>query len=108
MQEILEISVEDLHLHKDKYILVDVREPHELVGSEGQIEKSILAPLGSSLIQFLESADPAHEYVFICRSGCRSGKACLYASTYGLKKVYNLKGGMLAWNKSKSAVKAIS
>src|SRR3546814_724066 len=99
MNEILEITVEDLQFQKDKYILVDVREPHELTGPEGQIEDGILATLGPDLVRFLETADPSKEYVFICRSGHRSGKACEMAYACGLSKAYNLEGGMQAWNK---------
>ncbi|OJW49153.1 MAG: hypothetical protein BGO67_11380 [Alphaproteobacteria bacterium 41-28] len=96
--EILEITVEDANAHKDKYILVDVRESHELTGPEGHIKGSTLATLGLDLIHFLEAADPQKEYIFICRSGYRSSKACEMAYACGVSKAYNLKGGMLAWN----------
>jgi rhodanese-related sulfurtransferase len=98
MNDVLEITVEKLRTPKDKYILVDVREPHELTGYEGQIEGSVLATLGTDLECFLETADPHKEYVFICRSGYRSRKACEMAYACGISKVYNLKGGMQAWN----------
>ena len=101
MNIIQDISVEDVQACQDKYILVDVREPHELLGSEGFIEEAILFSLGPILLQFLDSADPSKAYVFICRSGCRSGKACEMATAYGFRNVYNLKGGMLAWNENK-------
>lgn len=100
MFEIFEIDVADLQQHKDTYILVDVREPHELSGPEGQIEGVTLAPLGTSLAQFLASADPRQSHVFICRSGHRSRQACAIAHTYGFYKAYNMTGGMIAWNKN--------
>ncbi|MBP6951946.1 MAG: rhodanese-like domain-containing protein [Alphaproteobacteria bacterium] len=93
-----EITIEDVQLHREKYILVDVREPHELIGPEGHIEGAILATLGWALTHFLEFANPDKEYVFICRSGVRSGKACELAYNHGFTKSYNMKGGMLAWN----------
>lgn len=98
MNEILEMSVEELKAKRDKYILVDVREPHELTGPEGHIEGNILASLGLDLIRFLETADPHKDYVFICRSGYRSRKACEMAYACGIPNAYNLKGGMQAWN----------
>lgn len=98
MNEILEINVSDLDLLHNKHILIDVREPHELVGPEGQIEGIILAPLGTGLAQFLASADPSQGYIFICRSGQRSARACAIAHTYGFHHAYNLVGGMIAWN----------
>ena len=102
MNKILEVTIEEIKSHQDKYILVDVREPHELVGPEGKIEGVILAPLGPVLANFLRSADSTKEYVFICRSGFRSGKACELATALGFWQVYNLAGGMLEWNEKTS------
>ena len=98
MLNILEISVEDLKTHQEEYILIDVREPHELTGPEGQIDGVLRATLGSELAVFLESTDPSQKHVFICRSGGRSGQACEIAQSYGIRQAYNLKGGMMAWN----------
>lgn len=98
MNKILELTVEEFYGHEDKYVLIDVREPHELIGPEGHIEGAILATLGPDLDRFLESADPSKEYVFICRSGYRSAKACEVAYAYGITKAYNLKEGIIAWN----------
>ena len=95
-----DITIEDVQLHREKYILVDVREPQELIGPEGHIEGAILATLGLALTHFLEFASPDKEYVFICRSGVRSGKACELAYGHGFTKSYNMKGGMLAWNEN--------
>ncbi len=39
------MPVEDLKSHQEKYIVVDVREPDELIGPEGQIEGVIRASL---------------------------------------------------------------
>ena len=103
MHQILEINVSDLDLSLNKHILVDVREPHELAGPEGQIEEVILAPLGTGLAQFLASADPSQSYVFICRSGHRSAHACAIAHAYGFYTVHNMTGGMLSWNQHKKS-----
>lgn len=98
MFPILEIDPQELRLHLQNYILVDVREPHERQGPEGYIQSSLLVPLGEKLVHFLTTADPTHPYLFICRAGVRSHYACAMAQTYGFLKVYNLKGGMIAWN----------
>lgn len=95
---IKELTPQDLYTQKDKYILVDVREPFELSGPEGQIEGAILAPLGSSFVSFLETANPDQAYVFICKGGYRSLQACQIAALSGFPQTYNLKGGMSAWN----------
>lgn len=94
-----EITPQEIYEHKDKFVLVDVREPYELIGPEGKIEGAILATLGHELIAFLETADPSKGYVFICRSGYRSAQACDLALTfYGYEKIFNLQGGIKAWN----------
>lgn len=98
MYPILEINVPDLELQRSQYVLVDVREPHELVGPEGQIEGVVVATLGEEFARFLTSADPEQSYIFICRSGHRSAHACAIAHTYGFSRVYNMTGGMIAWN----------
>lgn len=96
-----EITPQEIIAGKEPFTLVDVRESYELTGPEGKIEGAILATLGPKLIAFLETADPSKEYVFICRSGYRSAQACDLALTlYGYEKVFNLQGGIRAWNET--------
>lgn len=101
MPPIQELSPKDVKVHKDDYIIVDVREPEELP-SDGAIERAILATMGPKLTQFLNSADPQKAYVFLCRRGRRSAQACEIAQMCGFQNVYNLKGGILAWNEMKN------
>lgn len=103
MFESFDLTVHDVKKNKDKYVLVDVREAYELRGPEGSIEGVILATLGPALSHFLQEADPQVEYVFICRSGGRSGKACELARTWGLTS-YNMVGGMIAWQEMEAAL----
>jgi rhodanese-related sulfurtransferase len=93
-----ELTPKDVFENKNKYVLVDVREPFELTGPESKIEGAVLAPLGSSFVSFLETANPNQAYVFICKGGYRSLQACQMAALSGFSQVYNLKGGMIAWN----------
>ena len=93
------ISVEELKAKMDageKINLVDVREPHE---HEAYNIGGILLPLGK--VQGLETDDIDHlknETVYVyCRSGNRSGQACLMLEPYGFKDIINVSGGMLAW-----------
>jgi rhodanese-related sulfurtransferase len=80
----------------EKLNLLDVREPHENAAFNigGQ-----LLPLG--LVQALQIDEIEHlkdETVYIyCRSGNRSGQACLMLAPCGFKDVVNVTGGMLAW-----------
>ena len=76
--------------------LVDVREPHE--HAEFNIG-GLLLPLGKvQTMQVDEIEDLKEDTVYIyCRSGNRSGQACLVLETMGYKNVINVAGGMLAW-----------
>lgn len=95
----IDITVDIVKANSDSYILVDVREPYEFVENMALIEGATLATMGPELIEFLATADPSKAYVFICRSGYRSGLACELATTFGLNNVFNLKGGMIEWGK---------
>jgi rhodanese-related sulfurtransferase len=93
------ISVEQLRarmLSGEKLNLFDCREPHEY--AEFNIGAT-LVPLGKILsMQIEELEDLKEEEVIIhCRSGARSGQACLILETMGLKNTFNLTGGVLAW-----------
>ena len=93
------ISVEELKARMDKgekINLIDCREPHEYAEFNlgGQ-----LIPLGKfQTFQVDELEDLKDEEVIIhCRSGNRSGQACLILDTMGFKDTKNLTGGILAW-----------
>ena len=93
------ISVEELKSRLDKgekINIIDVREPHE--HAEFNIGGT-LVPLGKiQTMQVDELEDLKEEEVVIyCRSGNRSGQACLILDTLGFKQTKNLTGGMLAW-----------
>lgn len=80
----------------EKLHLVDVREPYE--NAEFNIGGA-LVPLGK--IQTMQVDDledlKEKEVVCYCRSGNRSGQACLILDMLGFKNTKNLVGGMLAW-----------
>jgi rhodanese-related sulfurtransferase len=93
------ISVEQLKGKLDageSIHLVDVREPQE--HQEFNIG-GILLPLGqvqTMQIDAIEEMKDDTVYVY-CRSGNRSGQACLILETMGFKNLVNVTGGMLAW-----------
>lgn len=80
-------------------ILVDVRMADEYIGELGHVFGARLLTLGPELDRFLAATDKQTPIVFICRSGVRSSKATTQAMGLGFKNVYNMEGGMLAWNK---------
>jgi adenylyltransferase/sulfurtransferase len=77
----------------DLYIL-DVREPHEyqICNLGGH-----LIPLGD-LSRRVNELDSSREIVAHCRSGKRSAEAIEFLRGAGFRKIWNLKGGILAWS----------
>jgi sulfur-carrier protein adenylyltransferase/sulfurtransferase len=77
----------------DLYIL-DVREPHEyqICNLNGH-----LIPLGE-ISRRVHELDSSKEIVAHCRSGKRSAEAVEFLRKAGFKKIWNLKGGILAWS----------
>ena len=93
------ITVEELKKRMDQgenVNLVDVREPYE--NAEFNIG-GILYPLGNIQSMMVDELEPLidEELILYCRSGNRSGQACMILDTLGFKNTKNLVGGMLAW-----------
>ena len=74
--------------------IIDVREPHEW--QIVRLERAKLIPLGD-LQAHLSELDSTADHVVLCRSGARSAKAVELLLASGIKRVKNLKGGILAW-----------
>src|SRR5271154_422147 len=94
---ISEIQVEELKRRldaKEDVFVLDVREPHEYqicnIGGH-------LIPLGD-LAKRVNELDSSREIVAHCRSGKRSAEAAEFLRKAGFKKLWNLKGGILAWS----------
>ena len=91
-----EITATELKARQDrgeKLFILDVREPHEyqICNLNGK-----LIPLGE-LPRRVNELDSSVEMVVHCRSGKRSADAIHFLQTAGFKKLWNLKGGVLAW-----------
>lgn len=84
--------------HQDALIL-DVREANEFAG--GHIANARHIPLG----QLATSLKPLEKHkdktiVVNCQSGTRSAMACGVLRKNGFNQVYNLKGGIKAWQQA--------
>ena len=93
------ITVEELKARIDageQLNIVDVREPAE--HAEFNIGGTLL-PVGQMMAMQTDAIDNLkdQEVIFYCRSGNRSGQACMFAETMGFANVINVTGGMLAW-----------
>jgi adenylyltransferase/sulfurtransferase len=94
---IAEITPRELKARQDRgddLFILDVREPHEyqICNLGGK-----LIPLGE-LTRRVNELDSSREMVVHCRSGKRSADAIHFLQKVGFKKLWNLKGGVLAWS----------
>lgn len=72
-------------------ILLDVREPEELVVSK--LEPCRHIPMGE-IPQRIGELDPEQEILVLCRVGARSEEVAEYLMRRGFKRVYNVEGGI--------------
>ena len=77
-------------------ILIDVRTPEEYRNAHlpGAINISYLSPI---LWEQLEQLDDKIRYFVYCRTERRSMRVCMLMQNGGFKQVYNLDGGLIAW-----------
>lgn len=106
VDDVPEITPEELHTCGEKVTLIDVRRPDEFTGELSHIPGSKLITLGPDLDSFLKTHDKEDEIVFVCRSGARSGRATLQSRAQGFTRTVNLQGGMLLWNERKFPIQS--
>ena len=82
-----------------KPIILDVRTYEEFVEKSipGAVLANILEP--SQFMDIIEKIEKDLKILVYCRSGVRSEKACSILDQMGFKETYNLKGGILEWEK---------
>lgn len=85
-----------LLMNHESAVVVDVREPTEF--SEGHIHGAINIPLGQLTKRLAELERYRERPVVVnCRSGQRSSRGAVLLRKHGFARVYNLAGGILAW-----------
>ena len=101
----IELSQNDWASQKEadsESIIIDVRTKDEL--EEGLIPDAIHMDIykGQEFISGLEKLDKTLSYYVYCRSGGRSGQACMIMNSIGFEKAYNLMGGFMEWQGEKT------
>lgn len=94
---IKEIEVNELNKkfnNKEDFILLDVRNLHEVLFSK--INNSIHIPM-NEIPERLDELDQNKEIIVQCKSGKRSAKVCEYLLMQNFTDIKNLRGGILAW-----------
>jgi rhodanese-related sulfurtransferase len=93
-----DIAPEEFAKHLGEIFIVDVRRDDEFNGDLGHVAGAKHIVL-DSIPERLSEIPKDGTVVFVCKSGGRSGSAAAFALGEGYKNVFNLKGGMLLWNK---------
>lgn len=96
---IQDIDPAELRSKKTQVRIIDVRRPDEWTGELGHIAEASLITL-DTLPQRIGELDKNDTIVFVCKSGGRSAQATAFAKQNGFNSVYNMAGGMLAWNEN--------
>jgi adenylyltransferase/sulfurtransferase len=97
--EVPEITPTELKARMDAGdlpVLVDVREYYEADIADLPEVGQLRIPM-AELTERVEEMQKGEELVLYCRSGARSDRAVRFLLRQGYPKVYNLRGGMLAW-----------
>ena len=84
---------------EDQFILLDVREPHELTFAkltDSRLETTPMSRLARDGINALsESAKSKDSTIYVmCHHGNRSGQVTAWLAQQGWKHVYNVQGGI--------------
>ena len=85
------------YLLDDNSILIDVREFFEY--KKSRIHGALNIPSSGNLEMSADSIEKDKSLFFYCSSGFRSKRVANYFSEHGFTKVYNLDGGINAWQK---------
>jgi molybdopterin/thiamine biosynthesis adenylyltransferase/rhodanese-related sulfurtransferase len=93
--EIDPVEVKAMYDRNERFVLLDVREPHEL--QLCRLPGAVLIPM-REVSKRLEELDRNQEIVVYCRSGARSAKIAQLLRASGFPVVRNLTGGILAWS----------
>ncbi len=81
----------------DQAVILDVRTDEEV--AEGIIPnaKHIDIYKGQGFLDEVSALDKDKNYYVYCRSGNRSGQACMLMNQLGFENAFNLMGGFMEW-----------
>lgn len=94
LDEILPLDLQKRLEDGSSPVLLDVREPHELLIS--RLENAVLIPV-NDVAEKMDQLNREEEIVVVCRTGVRSARICGLLMDAGFTRVRNLKGGINAW-----------
>lgn len=97
IQEVEVTELAELKESGEAVRVIDIRQPAEL--NAGIIPGAEALPMHLIPLRMNEFKQD-EKLIMVCRSGARSAQACMFLQQQGYEKVYNLRGGMIAWSGS--------
>jgi rhodanese-related sulfurtransferase len=95
------MTPKDLKSFDKDYVLLDVRRPDEVAQGVIPGAQHIVLDELPAKADMLPKDKPLVVY---CAKGGRSAQACAFLAAKGFKELYNLEGGIEAWQKEGGAV----
>ncbi len=84
-------------------VVVDVRTPEEYAGGT-VLGAQNMDYLGESFWDQFEQLPADRPLLVLCRTGRRSARVCTLLKNAGFTNVYNLEGGLTAWETASESV----
>ena len=94
---VVDVSATEVNKNKGHVKLIDVRQPSEWSGELGHIPQAELMTM-ESVMERIGELPKDETLVIVCRSGKRSAQVTSFLKNNGFSEVYNMAGGMIAWN----------
>src|SRR5947209_2544437 len=94
--EITPEQVTALRSKGEDFILLDVREPHEL--ETAHIAGTVNIPMGEITTR-VQELDPEQHIVVVCHHGVRSANVAAWLQRQGFERVQSMRGGIDRWSK---------
>lgn len=97
MQNLTQSQWRDQLQNDSNAVILDVRTDIEV--AEGMIPNASQINIQDTgnFMEKIKQLDTSKNYYVYCRSGGRSGQACMIMDSLGFKNTYNLMGGMMEW-----------
>ena len=81
----------------ESFLLVDVRTVNET--AYGMLPGAAAIPMHLIPVR-VEELRNAQKVVFYCQTGARSGQVCAFLQRHGVDQAFNLRGGIVDWQRS--------
>lgn len=94
--EITPEEVNALRSGGQDFVLLDVREPHEI--ATASLPGTLNIPMGEITTR-IQELDPEQHIVVVCHHGIRSANVAAWLQRQGFERVQSMRGGIDRWSR---------